>query len=359
MMCRPLLLLSILCHHFAEATGWSWSKVSISNTASNRAPSVSGQATASSIHKNSVSDVLLFGGLTGAAGAPTTNDLWEFDSTKDEWTKFLPDNDDGARSIVRPRVRMYAASAMMGNKFYIFGGWDPMEPGSGGEFLDNIWSFDRTTKAWSEEKAKLPFPVSRHAGATVMGDNSGDDVVIIHTYKGILTFRDGLLTEQATDGDAPESLSMCAMTAIGNKVVLFGGSDKNQCMSSEVYVLDTTNWTWTKLDKQYGTTEEGPAAMASASMAPLNREKCIVFGGAGLAPTGYEGGYGLLPKDDTWICTVSERNVEWERVECAKRPEGRVAASLNKLGDGRFLLQGGYDPVSKATFEEPWILSTD
>jgi len=225
--------------------------------------------------------------------------------------------------------------------------------GSGGEFLDDIWSFDLATKKWREEKTKLPFPVSRHTAATV-GDM--DHMVIIHTYKGILTFRDGKLTKQTTKGNAPNSLSMCAMTAIGSKVVLFGGSDKNQCMSSDVYVLETINWKWTKLENQGAM--DGPPAVASASMASLAQDQCILFGGAGLAPSGYEGGYGLLPKDDTWLCTISAKNVEWEQIDSDNRPEGRVAASLNCIGNGRFLLQGGYDPVLKATFEKPWILST-
>ena len=38
-------------------------------------------------------------------------------------------------------------------------------------------------------------------------------------------------------------------------------------------------------------------------------------------------------------------------------PEGRVAGSLSTIGQSSFLLQGGYDPLTKTTFEEPWILN--
>eukprot|EP00578_Thalassiosira_sp_NH16_P001387 CAMPEP_0181136374 /NCGR_PEP_ID=MMETSP1071-20121207/33145_1 /TAXON_ID=35127 /ORGANISM="Thalassiosira sp., Strain NH16" /LENGTH=343 /DNA_ID=CAMNT_0023223071 /DNA_START=32 /DNA_END=1063 /DNA_ORIENTATION=- len=336
-----ILLLSAIVP--TKANGWSWSPLS---PAIDGAPRVSGQTTASIIddsNNSCSSGVLLFGGLTGAAGSPTTNDLWHFEDVTEEWTKLSPEQ--------CPRVRMYAASAMLNSKYYIFGGWDPMDPGSGGEFLNDIWSYDMATKAWTEEEAELPFPVSRHAAVAVGEGEHG--MVIIHTFKGIFTFRNGQLTEQATEGDAPDSLSMCAMTAVGNKVLLFGGSDKTQQMSSAVHVLDTTNWVWTKLQCTH---DDGPGPMASACMAPLSENQCIVFGGAALAPTGYEGGYGLLPKDDTWVCTLSEKNVEWERVECKEVPEGRVAASLNSLGGDRFLMQGGYDPVSKGTFGTPWIL---
>ncbi|KAL9185866.1 hypothetical protein ACHAXT_003643 [Thalassiosira profunda] len=178
-------------------------------------------------------------------------------------------------------------------------------------------------------------------------------MTVIHTFKGVLTYKDGKIAEQETMGDAPDALSMCAMTSIGNKVVLFGGADKTQQMSSDVYVLDTTNWTWTKLEGN----GDGPAALASACMAPLSDNACILFGGAGLAPSGYEGGYGLQPKDEAWICTLGEKTVEWELLECERRPEARLAASLDCVGEGRFLLQGGYDSVSKETFGEPWILT--
>ena len=363
MMKITLLLLTLLSEqHLSKATGWSWSPLSAADGA---VPRVSGHtsATITADGTKSSASVLLFGGLTGAAGSPTTNDLWQFDCQSDKWIKLL-DNNKSLSSC--PRRRMYAASATLGRKFYIFGGWDPGMPGSGGEFLDDIWSFDLVSKQWSEEMAKLPFPVSRHAAVT-MGNR-----VIIHTFRGVLIFddKDGgtIIYEQPTapcnngDGASPESLSMCAMAALGDdKVVLFGGSDKKQQISSELFVLDTKDWTWTKLVCPVVDTR--PTALASASMAPLSKDSCIVFGGAGLAPTGYEGGYGLVPRDDTWICTIKKETnaVEWERIECDRRPEARLAATLNCLDNndsgGKFLLAGGYDSVSKGTFSEPWILS--
>ena len=245
-MWRRLLLPIMLSSSSQHATGWMWNAVKC-----DKAPRVSGQSTA-----DSENGVLLFGGLTGAAGSPTVNDLWHF--ANDKWTQLLPDDEDS--DLPCPRVRMYAASAMIGSKFYIFGGWDPGEKGSGGEFLDDIWSFDWTDKRWREEGAKLPYPVSRHAAVSV-----GGNMAVIHTYKGILTFRDGAIAEQATKGCAPDALSMCAMAAIDNKVFVFGGADKTQNMSSDLYVLDTMNWTWTKLECK----GNGPTALASASMVRL------------------------------------------------------------------------------------------
>ena len=83
-------------------------------------------------------------------------------------------------------------------------------------------------------------------------------------------------------------------------MIFFGGSDKNQRILSKVCVLGARNWMRTKLKNQCK--EDEPVAMASANMATMTQDRCIVFGGAGLAHTGYKGGYSLLPKDDRGTC---------------------------------------------------------
>ena len=65
-----------------------------------------------------------------------------------------------------------------------------MGHGSGDTILDEMWSFDGTTQAWSEENAQLPYPVPRHAAVTVaVGANA---MTIVRTDKGVLTCRDGV-----------------------------------------------------------------------------------------------------------------------------------------------------------------------
>ena len=83
---------------------------------------------------------------------------------------------------------------MVGTHFLVFGKWDPMEHYSGDTILDEMWSFDGTTQAWSEENAQLPYPVPRHAAVTVaVGANA---MTIVRTDKGVLTCRDGVLQYQ-------------------------------------------------------------------------------------------------------------------------------------------------------------------
>ena len=70
--------------------------------------------------------VLLFGGLTGSAGSPCTDQLWTTAAAPKDG------NDDASWHLVDaktgPGPRMYAASAILGDSMYVMGGWDPGEP---------------------------------------------------------------------------------------------------------------------------------------------------------------------------------------------------------------------------------------
>lgn len=322
-----LLVSGLLLFMASDGTSWSWTPLKI------KGPCVSGHAASDAPGDK----VLVFGGLTGAAGSPTTEDLWSFENG--EWTNL------GKVGESAPLRRMYGASAVLDNNLYLFGGWDPAEPGSGGAFLDDVWRFDIDTGKWTEEESMSCGPVSRHTACRV------GDMIVVHTFRGVLVYKDGKLTDQPTSGEAPEGLSMCAVAPLGgNSMVLYGGSTKTQELSSDTYVLNTESWVWRKLKPS-----EGPGARATPSMAAVDPRTCVMFGGACIGKGGYEGGSGLLPLNDTWTCKVQGDTVEWEKV-LSGGPEARIAASLTPLGPDEFLLQGGYDPTTKVTYEEPWVL---
>jgi hypothetical protein len=66
----------------------------------------------------------------------------------------------------------------------------------------------------------------------------------------------------------------------------------------------------------------------------------------------------LIAQDDTWIGSVDKGEAKWEKI-LSGGPQARIAATLTPLGSNDFLLQGGYDPTTKETFEAPWMLSRD
>ena len=188
-------------------------------------------------------------------------------------------------------------------------------------------------------------PVSRHTACKV------GDKIVVHTFRGVLVYKDGKLTEQATTGEAPEGLSMCAVAPLGDdSMLLFGGSTKTQDLSSDTFILDTNNWTWRKLK-----CTDGPCARVTPCAAPVNASKCVLFGGASLGEGGYEGGAGLVAQDDTWLVDMEEDDAKWEKI-ASGGPEARIAVTLTALMSGEFLLQCGYDPKSEGTYETPWLL---
>ena len=119
-------------------------------------PRVSGHAAATHNGK-----VLVHGGLTDGAGSPCTDELWSFDPEARAWSQLAP--------VGGPGVRMYAASAVVGDHFYSTGGWDPGAPGSGGEFKDEVWKMDLATLEWTQLPALPGGPASRHTACAVGG----------------------------------------------------------------------------------------------------------------------------------------------------------------------------------------------
>jgi len=303
------------------------------------APKVSGQATA----VDSSGRIFLFGGLTNGAGSPCTNEVWTF--ANGEWQQVETLNKG-------PGPRMYAAAGMLGNSMYVFGGWDPEAPGSGGTFKDEIWRLDLDKMEWSQMEA-IPFgPVSRHCACTV------GSRIVVNTFRGVFTLEaDGQVIERASEGDAPVGLSMQACSPLGEDAMLiFGGATKTQQMTANVWRLDTSSWKWTKLQVQG---EPMPTPRGSSCAAPFGDDAILVFGGAGMGSDGYGSGKGLVPYNETWLLRVGGDVATWNAVDTgASAPTARVAASLSPLPNGKaFLMQGGWDPKSGATFDEPMMLT--
>lgn len=282
--------------------------------------------------------LLLFGGLKEDRTA--TNELWIYDDSKWSLTK---------RQENGPGPRMYVGVEVLGDNVFVVGGWDPESKGSGGTFKDEVWSLDPESLKW-KECDKLPCgPVSRHSTVRV------GDSIIIHTFQpdaeGLVVLKsDGTSHVQATTGEAPVGLSMCSAAALNDhQMLLFGGSMKSQEMSNKVFLLDTNTWKWTKLRQSQG---DHHPPRASSCMARIDDTSVLIFGGAGLKPSGYEGGAGLIGSNKSHILTVNGDIVEWKRVGDKSAPRGRVAGTLNHLSNNKFLLTGGWDPETAETFAD-------
>lgn len=329
MLTRSYVMLPVL----ASASTMSWT------AQAGVGPHVSGHATA----VDASGRVFSFGGLTGSAGSPCENKLSCFGGDN-KW-EVLPTKNG-------PGPRMYAAAACLGDHFYLLGGWDPEAPGSGGSFKNEAWRLGLSSLEW-EQIASMPCgPVSRHVACTVGSQ------VIVHTFRGVLVLDEpsGTLRQVQTTGDDPGALSMSAACALdGETMLLFGGSTKTQQMTADVWLLDTKTWTWKQLQVR-GDQGPSPRASSCAAAAP-DGKSAVIFGGAGIGSGGYEGGAGLTAYSETWRVFVDGMTAKWVKLDAHQAPHARVAASLDTLPSGAFLLQGGWDPKSKDTYDAPYILS--
>src|SRR5216684_8708498 len=97
--------------------------------------------------------VLIYGGQD-----PTGKSMgifWKFDPAANQWTQ-LPSN---------PVPVHHGASASIGHKFYVFGGFRLPDTGKVGWYPENkAWAFDLDTQKWS---ALPPMPTTRGALAAV------------------------------------------------------------------------------------------------------------------------------------------------------------------------------------------------
>jgi YVTN family beta-propeller protein len=199
--------------------------------------------------------VLLLGGLNAADVSVST---------------VLSTGFHGARTIGSlPSVRHDTAAAAIGNAVYVFGG------GNGPSQLSDIVRVDRATGR-SSLVGRLPDASSDSTAATI-----GGTAYVVGGYTGtrwldtIVAYRPGGTARVVAH--LPQTLRYAAVTAVGNRLVIAGGSLENGTASSSVLLYVPATGKVTKL----GTL---PAPTTHAAAATLGRV-AYVIGGRG-ASTG-------------------------------------------------------------------------
>ena len=303
--------------------------------------------------------VYLFGGRPADQSAGQVNDeLWCFSPEQRSWTKL-------SASGEAPCQRMYSSAFVVGGTMVLAGGWDPGAKGSGGDFLDDAWALDLTSLEWRRLGDLPGGPVSRHVAARI-DDRRG----ILHSFRSsdsVLLFEDRKFVEQATTGEAPDSLGLHAGAVVGSQFVVLGGGDKTGAFNPHAYALDTRTWVWTRLEcVESGADRPPPLGGLCACAAGEN--SLIAFGGAEMRGA-YNGGGGLFARGETWQLTLLDDGLScmWTRLladehsssdgEPTGAPLPRVAASLNRLPTGEMLLHGGWIPSDGSTIGASELLA--
>ena len=284
------------------------------------------------------------------------NDLWKFISFEKGWEKVPYDNNN--KNKLTPRL--VAAAARLEDKAVIFGGWDPQVAGTGGEILEDVFSFEcsnhKNDSICLDNQNLPPFPTgptSRHVAVSL-----DDSTILIHDFRCNeyvwLFTMDEKWIQQPVKGSGPSSRGLhCASILDGKHVLLFGGSDKQGQMSCETFLLDTNEWEWTKIEPS----SADPCGRAGASLVSLSDQSgAILFGGA----KSTDGG-GLQGLNDLWYFSLDTKT--WTEIQVVDSiPPGRNAATLSLLNqpdtddnNDIFLLCGGWQPFVE-THNDVWSL---
>jgi Kelch motif/Galactose oxidase, central domain len=262
-----------------------------------------------------------------------------------------------------PGPRLATATACVNDKAYLFGGWDPQVPGTGGIILDTVHCLDLKTMQWSRVCSLPDGPTSRHVAVAL-----GDDRILIHNFRctdHVWIFdpatRD--FTKQPTTGATPGSLGLHTATMLDDKnLLIWGGAAKDGNMSNRSYRLNLETWEWTLIQVE----KDCPSARAGACLGTYNANCAILFGGAETTDKG------LNPKGDVWALHLNgdsdkgrwEKLLEERSVEAdddASKPGPRNAATLTPMASAndenyrQFLMTGGWAPFRK-TWDDVFVL---
>ena len=318
------IIFAINIFHIKHVNAWKISKTI--------GPKVSGH-TASSINNK----LYLHGGLTESADSSVTNDFWLYEN--DTWNLIYPQY---SQDTV-PSQRMYAASGILNNAFYLIGGWDPESKSPIKAFNNDIWKYDLNTKLWTE-LPPMKNTLSRHTCCTV------NDKIVIQSFGETLVLKNDEVYSQKTTGDAPNDLSLSCSAQIREYMVVVGGYDQQTEMSNSVYFLNTETWHWGKIIL----TDISPLAGACAT--EFTKNSILVFGGVSLSNKENNGRFDIISLDDAFILHAEQGFVDYSTIKTKYTPPGRVSATINRVGHD-YILQGGSD--IKDTFSLTYKLTKE
>ncbi|XP_078605037.1 kelch domain-containing protein 1-like [Branchiostoma floridae x Branchiostoma japonicum] len=235
----------------------------------------------------------LFGGLSHDVG--WLDDLFVLDTETWSWNE-VTDTQGPA-----PSPRDKVASATVGNKVYFFGGfgpkdgWDTEEStmsedeeeeedvGQGAKFTwyDDLYIFDTDTNTWENpEPLKLGAPTPRAAHALcAMGKKlvvfGGRDREARKNDLYILDTETMKWQQCKVSGQQPEPRSFHTATAVGHRVVITGGRGLQDQHFADFNIFDTKTKEW--LQPALHGTKPAPRGMHTATVVA---DQFVLFGGS-------------------------------------------------------------------------------
>jgi len=184
------------------------------------------------------SKLLVFGGLR--FGEKAFNDMWTVDlkslNSQPLWESYEPTTE-----IRKPLPRFGHVSVATEDRIIIFGGQGD------NHYLNDTWSFDISTRKWTELQCTGLIPSPRYGHAAVLIDD------VMYVYGGTMCdmFFDDLTVLQLStqrwfkfhnEGMSPARRSFHTMASDGTRVFVLGGCLPNTRRADDIHVFDTKDF---------------------------------------------------------------------------------------------------------------------
>ncbi|KYQ93366.1 Kelch repeat-containing protein [Tieghemostelium lacteum] len=177
-------------------------------------------------------------------------DLCVFDSVTNYWYYPMSKGDV-------PRSRTNHAAASIDEFFYIFGGiYSNTSSGHDLVFLNDLYRLDTHTMTWKHVQAKGDIPIARcghklfefYDKLLLFGGGSGPSWENKFNDIYIYDPKTNYWKKAQTKGDIPVS-TFTVSYKVGNFLLVFGGqSMEDSTLTNDLYMLDTFNMEWTKIE---------------------------------------------------------------------------------------------------------------
>lgn len=233
-----------------------------------------------------------------------------------------------------------------GRSFYVFGGY-----GKDNCQTNDVHIFDPNKQTWTKPilKGNFPTPRDSHSCTTV-----GSCLFVFGGTDGQNPLRDLVILDTATNswtqpdvhGEGPAAREGHSAALIGHRLFIFGGCGKTQeeeeIYYNDLYILDTTNLTWTKAV----TSGKPPSPRDSHTCSSWNN-KIIVVGG--------EDALGSYLSD---VHVVDADTLVWEQIKTTGQIlTPRAGHSTVSLGKYLFVFGGFTD--DRYLFDDLHILNIE
>ncbi|XP_073310986.1 acyl-CoA-binding domain-containing protein 4-like [Primulina huaijiensis] len=233
-------------------------------------------------------------------------------------------------SGTRPKGRYEHGAAVIGDKFYIFGG------NHNGRYLNDLQVLDMRSWTWSKveiQAGKDGLPTACAGHSLVPWDGNKLLSVAGHTKDSsealqvkVFDLQTSAWSTLKTYGKPPVSRGGQSVTLVGMTLVIFGGQDAKRSLLNDLHILDLETMTWDEMD-----TVGVPPSPRSDHAAAVHADRyLLVFGG---------GSHATCFND---LHVLDLQTMEWSRpIQQGEIPSPRAGHAGVTVGESWFIVGGG------------------